>query len=659
MKKIILSFFLVLVSVGIVTVFQNCGNVKVDQRASTAPEISYAQSKPSGYFCSDVGPNYTTPLKILFVVDMSLSNLGGELVYQVAAAGTDTFRHTLGTFYKDAVLSGSGLPGFNLSSAMSPFSSPLEKANSIVVSDKDGNRFQAMRNFVDPASVCSKIGTNFTYSTVGFADNFMIPKGDPIQTCESPFVDATAFTSQIDGLKKYQDLDLNPAMKVRSGGPESPYQMGDTNYRKGLICMDTKIQRDALYGAEELPFYYVIFLSDGMATDKYDPCAGMYSFDPKFKSCVTDNKLDGCYTIVGYTVKPDYACINKVVIPGILSNLKTQIEPIAAGFKFQPVFYWPSGQAGNDYEKALQVMQPLAQLGGVPGVLKLEDTQSMLDLQKTVCSTIDSSMKVSYSIQSYMAVNLTARMQKGILKADSDADGITDEEEAQLEGFSNVGSRSKSGGKILDSICNLVGESACATTLACDAGKFLGVGFSECDQKVLAAYSGNEINGVDSDADGLLDLVELVKGSNPIVSDADTVTPTGDQKLVSQVIAGGYDLQSNNLKFPPKAADLFSAEFTYEKGAPECGSNKEEMNVVLENIPLVSVAAFNDGQSGPLSLSHEKDENVVLITYRVSPVGGLAGDDHIYVMILHVGLNGVVKESITPSSFVLFSGAKL
>lgn len=661
MKRISLVLTMI-VLLGSALLYQNCGQVRVAP-APNQPS-SVPQYHPKGYFCSEVGPSYTTPLKILFVTDMSLSNLGGSLNYNHGMSGADPFRWTLGKWYKEAVAANTTVPGFDMNAVTSGFPSPQALADTIVVSDGDGKRFQAMQKFVDPQSICSQIGTNFSYGVVGFSQSAMLPRVSG-QTCESNFTsDRATFSDLINGLKQYQDLDLADP-KSRSRGAESPYTMADTQYMKGLSCMTKKIERDALFESDNLPFYYIVFMSDGMPSDRYNPCPIDEYANPSqcqgpqfqtcrlelWRQCLTRHGIsESCYgSPLG--IDPNFQCIRAAAIPKAVQNLKDELEPVVSGFKFQPVFYWPQGQAGDQFDQAAAVMQPLATIGGVPGIIRLQDDTAMLQLEQKICSTIETSMRVQYTIKNYTAINLTARLSKGVLKADSDMDGVVDE----LESASSA-TNPRSQNNVLDGFCKME-PMACQQARTCNPNLHHSLGLTDCDIAFMREMTANPVSGIDSNANGILDFVELIKGGNPL-SSSGTMNGDGDSYPIQYEIAKGYDIQSNDDLYPAPSSQLMKANFAYSQDSSMCGEGEEAMKVSLENIPLVNVRAFTDSRVGPLNLSHGENENIIAITYTVSPVGGLPSSlEKTFVHVLRVPVGSPPELTINPSNFIEVQGA--
>lgn len=670
------------------SLFQNCGaGVRLSRipAASSEPQ----QFKPSGLICSDTGPSSTTPIRFSFVVDNSLSNVGNEYVRKVAPVGSDTFVHTLGAHIVEAISlgqSGFGNPYFDINPFLATGETLVQFSNKIVVSDQSGKRFAAIKKFLDEPA-CVSIANGFSYSVHGFANEVHQPLGFG-ESCESPYVtNPQTFRNQVDGLKKYQDMDLARA-KTIAGGPQSVYQLGNTNYRQGLLCTARKMETDAHLNAAEFPFYYTLFLSDGLATDKFDPCAQFYrsttsySGDESyylypteaaaFSQCIATNAVPSCYTtgprcpydprdpnfgkcvhdyrtgFSGGGLYRDWTCLNQILIPKIVRNLKTELNSIGVGFRLQPIFYWPKDRETlSDFALANQILQPMAQEGGAASAIRLDSGQEILDLAKQICSKIEANLKTNFTITNYLAVNLTAKLKNGELKADSDMDGILDEDESGT--FSPTLSRSTNG--VLDGLCQKLGP-ACATVPTCNATDFKGLGLNDCDVKALDPLTSANVTAVDTDSDTLLDLIELIKGSRMLEADADQLTSTGDNYNIKYVIGRGLDLSVNNVASPTDPSYLMDARFQFQNASAGCGAGREALGITLENIPLVETQSFQDTRTDALSLSHVLNENVILISYQVTPIGRADMAVRNYVRLIRVTPGVRPTDSISPTDFI-------
>lgn len=224
MKKIFSFVAILAVSALLPLSFQNCGNIKLDPKVTPPPPAPQAKALPQGKACSGTGALFGTPVRFTFVIDMSLSNLGGSIISDAAAGGK---------YY---------------------WSLDLPNAT-----DKDKKRLDAVNSFI---STCGN-SAEFKYSILGFSDNAMFSSN--LKTCSSPFESSTAALESVKGFKAIQDADL-----TRNGAVEyvTPFKMGNTAYNMGLNCLNVNINADAnTAGMADVPIYQTFFLTDGQPTD--------------------------------------------------------------------------------------------------------------------------------------------------------------------------------------------------------------------------------------------------------------------------------------------------------------------------------------------------------------------------------------------------------
>jgi len=296
-------------------------------------------------------------------------------------------------------------------------------------------------------------------------------------------------------------------------------------------------------------------------------------------------------------------------------------------------------------------MTPLAQVGGVSAPIQLDAQGLLNNLATQVCSTIQASMRENYQFQNYMAVNLTARMVQGELKADSFMDGITDD--ARSSATSTARNNPK---HVLNSLW-LSRPDLQNSSFTCTPTTFYGLGLNDCDVKFMKLMTSSPVTAIDSNQNSILDFIEILKGSNPLLANSN-VTLGADHLPLIYAIGNGYDVDSDNSVHVPNPNDLMRAQFTYVSGGSHCARGEDTMNAQLTNIPLVHTQAYNDGQTGPLSLSHAQDENVIAIIYTATPAGALNGaSSQTFVALFRVPYGNVQQKHIQPGEFILLQGA--
>lgn len=606
--------------------FQNCGDVSVVTQPS-APVVPLSTFNISGNICSEVGAESSSPLKILFLVDMSLSNLGGKITRQSGNA----YNHYL-------------CQNILNNNPNDPALQALCSVPELTPTDPSGIRFQAIGNFLNADSACARLSTSaqIEYGVVGFGTDTLFPAGFT-QTCESPFQsNENQVRQMINGLLQIQNQDLARPSPF-AGGAGTPYAMGSTNYLKGLSCMYEKLTTDALLDREILPFYYNVFLSDGAATDNEDLCSVCTS-NPTGQSCRACLTQNNCDLVTR-------SCARAVMIPKVIEKTKNEIAPFSAGFKFQPVYY--NGQSlGSDFGAAEPLLNAMAQAGGVSGPIRLSSNNEMILLQERVCSSIEKSLKTKHRVSDAFIVNLTARMTKGVLKADSDMDGLIDEVEINTNPI-----EPRSNGKILDSICKK-DETFCQQSPTCVVQNNVGFGFTNCELEYMRNASlTNSL--VDTNQNGINDFIEILKGGNAY-SLIDATSDLDDDGLgYFYEIANGYDVNNSDTLFNPSTRDLVSARISATRPIANvsCPANEELFSISISSLPLVKTKKYTDKVVGPLNLSHEENENVFAVLYSSQELGGLPNAQKKYFVYLFKMKYGQsrIDLSIKPIDFIEFS----
>ncbi len=218
--------------------FQNCGDIKVQQRElASTPPVVLAKALPQGAFCSGTGNKFGTPVYFNFIIDMSLSNLGGSI--NVGGDETGKSYWVLGR--------------------SRPATEPSPNVND--VTDLDYKRFEAVKNFI---STCGN-SSDFKYTIMGFSDDAILGSGT--KTCSSLYEGSAEALKSVAALKQIQATTL---AQDGTYAYASPFQMGDTAYGKGLGCLEKNIQASSgltVRDGRQLPIYQTFFLTDGKPTD--------------------------------------------------------------------------------------------------------------------------------------------------------------------------------------------------------------------------------------------------------------------------------------------------------------------------------------------------------------------------------------------------------
>src|SRR5207248_1915857 len=182
-----------------------------------------------------------------------------------------------------------------------------------------------------------------------------------------------------------------------------------------------------------------------------------------------------------------------------------------------------------------------------------------------------------------LAWNRNARVVNGVLEADSDGDGLTDEEEIALgtdplnmdTDFDGLSDRLELEVGLDPKVPNVIE--------GCDAiGDADHDGLTDCEEKLL----GTNPCMSDSDADGVSDLVELLMGT-------DYLRPEGTRDDDGDGLSNIEELKAHT---DPRSADVavFSERgYTYrETTAPNAASGAACTHLRVANISLVETKAI-------------------------------------------------------------------
>jgi hypothetical protein len=244
-----------------------------------------------------------------------------------------------------------------------------------------------------------------------------------------------------------------------------------------------------------------------------------------------------------------------------------------------------------------------------------------------------------------MVINLTALNQKGHLSADSDMDGIPDDEDLNPL-------NPRSNGKILDGLCHLIGEQKCNQALSCDPSKSVGFGLNQCDQIYLQDYSQDVVNGIDSDEDFILDFVEIIKKTDPLSDEMMDPTPFQDGFTFQQILTKGLDTQNNNKIYQTSINDQMDFSFALVKNN-SCLPDQEQVQLKLNHLPFVQTKKYVDISSLKFNLSHDEGENIFLVFYKLESIGGNATGDKFYVQLYKAKSQNQGAKIINQSDFLL------
>jgi hypothetical protein len=215
------------------------------------------------------------------------------------------------------------------------------------------------------------------------------------------------------------------------------------------------------------------------------------------------------------------------------------------------------------------------------------------------CTSLDPTR--SFSLQHFYVLNLTARASRvtGRFTADSDMDGISDEEEVNMFGLNPLRRRTFG---LLDSVC------AEAGLVGCDVveGDALTLGLKTSD---LENQLNSGVYGEDQDQDGIPDLVELLFGTLVNFPDADVASSgPSREKNVIQIKKGMAPRTPLDDQVMP---DSLKIQVEYGlNGDLDCGAGNDAYSFQVGRLPVLPTLAFSS--SDEPYLSHEANVNMIL-----------------------------------------------
>ncbi len=507
-----------LFSVTAVLFYQNCGNIAL----SPVEHVHMASVQEKVNYCSDPGFGASDAVNIIFVVDMSESNL------------------VLG-------LNGTMVEG----------------------TDQTGKRFKAIRDFMGADCVRAKPLSKF--AVVGFSSNLLVQGG---QACGANLLKSAAGAN--NDLSYLENIQTTDKPTVLAGGQSASMQ--STHYLKGLDCAKSSILAhfQGLTNEEKRTnAYMVYFMTDGLPNDSG----------------------------VGSSTNQTYRNQVASVIDSIMA-----LDTTSAGARLSPIFYGENKLPSTDVPKARDIIDFMAMHGNSIRT-SVDDASSV-----QFCQLLNSGTRSRYTVKKFGVANLTAKMVRGRLMADSDMDGLADDEEMRL-GFNPVNPRSGVSAKILDGLCP-AGMSAdqCTAYDGIDCGPIGQLLLNKCDRGAQSMT-----DGVDTDRDLIPDVIEVLKGTRPNFAERPDDNPEPDNMTTLREIDLGRD------PFYPDDSVNSNLLLNYVNmvgtTTSNCGPNQESWSVDLVNAPLVAtkeVALTNfEGGENVALVNHQQDENILLVYYIV------------------------------------------
>jgi hypothetical protein len=397
--------------------------------------------------------------------------------------------------------------------------------------------------------------------------------------------------------------------------------MGVTSYSSVLKCAESVLLTD-LTSSSSIPAdnYFVFFMSDGIPQDKNGTGCNMSSLSTAQK--------DACY------------------LNGITDSMTTmRTAAIARGknMRFTGVFY------GGGTENSVPVaIDSISKMGGTNGGVALN---SFSGKQSALCGLFVSQAALSYKPESLIAVNMTSLRKNGKMLSDSDMDGVDDESEI-VQGTDPQNPRSSDVSGVLDGICrHLGGLDECRkkrASVVCNPNQMNTVGLSDCDFRLLNLQNlANGEWGIDSDKDGMLDFVEVIKGSDPGIPDMFD-DPDGDGVVTRDELVNGTDPFLADLSIPSYLKSEYSLSFIDDQSQLQCpmGFWQIQASRVMAS-SLLPVQSY----SGSLSyLNHGQNEHTIFLFYKLVAQNSSTPKNEYYLSSVNVLIEKKNKlELATPS----------
>ncbi len=507
-----IAIFFIISSIFMLIPFQNCSKVAITALPSQAEVLPVAKPNVTAQSCVNAKSLQPEKTKFVFIIDLSRSNLG--------------------EFFKDDLLFNGRL---TTGQRYSFFSSELG-------TDPDGKRFDALKDFV---STCGNRDLNTEYSVIGFSDlagNIQTNGQSKTLICQPSFYSGTTAIQKIDEMQLLANTERTIYERFKK--PTTPYSSSvvapllskQTNYVAATDCLSQTIEND-LMSASSAVNYQVFFVSDGAAVADSTGCESTSVIDKvKCYTDLMDAKLN-------YTMKLSSA--------------------LSKNIRIHSIYYSKSGNRDTNIENYMKYLSIVGQTNEPINLGNMSNATS--GSQNPFCKLLSVDRSLVYKTNSIVAVNLN-RIQIGTrMMLDSDADGITDEDEKNIFHSDPLNPRSMVPG-VLDGICKILGgREKCIeekSKITCNAQLINQFNMSDCDVKILKLdqYATNpNLAGIDSDNDGIPDYIEILKGLNPLSTDSNTDID-GDGLTNAEELSLGLDpFFPDKNTLPPF---VFSSTFT-------------------------------------------------------------------------------------------------
>ena len=213
----------------------------------------------------------------------------------------------------------------------------------------------------------------------------------------------------------------------------------------------------------------------------------------------------------------------------------------------------------------------------------------------------------NYTLENFIPVSLGLKNEKLEIQPDSDFDGLTDLEEEKY-GFDKYNPRSTGG--ILDSVCfKYTNTSDCSNlNLKCNHQP-IGFALNNCESELSGIdLAGNHpTNGLDTDKDGIMDLIEIIRGTDPLVADSFADSDNDQRTNLDELLSG-----ANLSYYDESISEVHKMQFSSRKVEdPLCSGEKWEIEV--KHLPWIEGKVAIDDSTFANSIG----ESLALLTFKI------------------------------------------
>lgn len=253
-KKIIVPILLLTIAL----MYQNCSDVNLTHQGSIVQPEKLEALSLQAQICPSSEHVMTLNSKIIFIIDMSMSNLGTGVTSAspngtVCIAGNNCVHTIVG---RDQA------------------------------TDNDGERFNMVRSLVSGLAA----GNADVFSIMGFHDQAL---NTAAESCDSGFVNAASAISAVDELNALQDYDKNHNPLINQNY-NNPFKLRGTAYMKALDCVTSKLNYDINRNFIK-SFYNIVFLTDGKASDSGDYASRIQNIFNSYRHDILGMKMYPIY----------------------------------------------------------------------------------------------------------------------------------------------------------------------------------------------------------------------------------------------------------------------------------------------------------------------------------------------------------------------------